>query len=405
MGAPVGFMQLTRDRTAAEKPGVLRSRASRAPQVIDPRARRLGWSGLIIVLGCAGPPTFNRSNDSDAGGDNRDGPVAGQAGGTGGSGTGGDTVIGTGGDTGGGTGGGGGLAGSAGSAGSGGRAGTGGSGTGGMPGSGGRSGTGGAPLPGTGGMSATGGAGGLAGMPGIGGGGAGMGGAGGSVASGLVLYYSFDHNSGTNVADGSGNSRNGMLVGTASFATGRKGNALSLNATNGSGGAGGATGGHVIMPMSVVSNLNAATVSLWLNVRAHGNWPRVFEIATSTSRYMALTSSVDTSGMLRFTIRMTAGTGNDQVLEGPVLPTNTWKHVAVVLSGSPGGGALYVDGTQVDNDTAVTLRPSDLGATTMNWLGRSQYATDTYFNGLLDELRIYNRALTAGEIMALFSSP
>jgi hypothetical protein len=231
------------------------------------------------------------------------------------------------------------------------------------------------------------------------------GGAGSGVSTGLVLHYTFDQNNGTNIADASGNNRTGMLVGTGSFMMGRKGNALSINGMSGSGGAGGSAGGHVVMPANVVSTLNAATVSLWVNVRAPGNWPRVFEIANSTSRYMGLTSSVDTSGALRFTIRMTAGTGNDQTLDGPVLPNNTWKHVAVVLAGSPGGGVLYVDGVAVDTDAAVTLRPSDVGATTMNWLGRSQYTSDSYFNGLMDELRIYNRALTAAEIMALFTSP
>lgn len=375
--------------------------------MIAPRARRLVLPGLLLIVGCSGAPTFERSIDGGNG--NLDAPVGGDAPGTGGSGTGGDTLIGTGGAMDSGTGGGGG--GMGGAPGSGGRQGTGGAGSGGMPGSGGRSGTGGAGsggMPGTGGMS-SGGAGGMAGVSGSGGGGAGGtgmgGGAGGAVSTGLVLHYTFDQNNGTNIADASGNNRTGMLVGTGSFMMGRKGNALSINGMNGAGGAGGSTGGHVVMPANVVSTLNAATVSLWLNVRAPGNWPRVFEIANSTSRYMGLTSSVEATGALRFTIRMTSGTGNDQVLDGPVLPTNTWKHVVVVLAGAPAGGTLYVDGAPVDTDTAVTLRPSDIGNTTMNWLGRSQYTSDTYFNGLIDELRIYNRALTAAEVMALFSSP
>ena len=45
--------------------------------------------------------------------------------------------------------------------------------------------------------------------------------------------------------------------------------------------------------------------------------------------------------------------------------------------------------------------PQDLGAPTQNWLGRSQYAADGYFDGLLAELSIYNRALSAGEIRYL----
>jgi hypothetical protein len=45
--------------------------------------------------------------------------------------------------------------------------------------------------------------------------------------------------------------------------------------------------------------------------------------------------------------------------------------------------------------------PKDLGSTTQNWLGRSQYTADAYFSGALDEFRIYNRALSAGEVRYL----
>ncbi|NLT76301.1 MAG: LamG domain-containing protein, partial [Planctomycetes bacterium] len=45
--------------------------------------------------------------------------------------------------------------------------------------------------------------------------------------------------------------------------------------------------------------------------------------------------------------------------------------------------------------------PADLGATTQNWLGRSQYEADEYFGGALDDFRIYRRALSASEIRFL----
>lgn len=48
----------------------------------------------------------------------------------------------------------------------------------------------------------------------------------------------------------------------------------------------------------------------------------------------------------------------------------------------------------------MTLKPSSLGNTTQNYLGRSQFS-DPYFNGLLDEFQIRNRVLTATEVAAL----
>jgi hypothetical protein len=53
----------------------------------------------------------------------------------------------------------------------------------------------------------------------------------------------------------------------------------------------------------------------------------------------------------------------------------------------------------------MTLSPASLGSTTRNWLGRSQYSADAYLDGQLDDFRIFNRALSAAEILALFQNP
>jgi hypothetical protein len=49
----------------------------------------------------------------------------------------------------------------------------------------------------------------------------------------------------------------------------------------------------------------------------------------------------------------------------------------------------------------MTVLPKDLGTTTQNWLGRSQFTTDAYLAGELDEFRIYNRALSEAEVRYL----
>ena len=93
-----------------------------------------------------------------------------------------------------------------------------------------------------------------------------------------------------------------------------------------------------------------------------------------------------------------------KTLASPAKPwPGHWHHVAVTLSGNT--GRLYVDGVQVGQNTAMTLKPSSLGSTTKNWIGRSQYSGDAYLNGQIDEFRIYSRALSAAEILALFQNP
>jgi len=84
---------------------------------------------------------------------------------------------------------------------------------------------------------------------------------------------------------------------------------------------------------------------------------------------------------------------------------NAWHHVAVVLDSA--GGHLYVDGVSVESSTArtaMTLRPAELGAMTNNWIGRSEFSNDPYFDGAIDEFRVYNRGLAASEITAIFAA-
>jgi hypothetical protein len=106
---------------------------------------------------------------------------------------------------------------------------------------------------------------------------------------------------------------------------------------------------------------------------------------------------------VRFAIT-TSGGGSEQRINGtPILPTGVWKHVAVTRSGNT--ATLYVDGVQVGQNTSMTLSPSSLGNTTNNWIGRSQYTADAFLDGQIDEFRIYNRALSASEILSLFQNP
>ena len=68
---------------------------------------------------------------------------------------------------------------------------------------------------------------------------------------------------------------------------------------------------------------------------------------------------------------------------------------------------MYIDGIAVATNTAMTLHASDIGATTNNWLGRSQFggasSGDPLFNGSLDDFRVYKRALSQKEISDLFA--
>jgi hypothetical protein len=52
-------------------------------------------------------------------------------------------------------------------------------------------------------------------------------------------------------------------------------------------------------------------------------------------------------------------------------------------------------------NAAMTRAPFRLGGTDKNWIGRSQFPSDPYFNGKVDDFRIYSGAMTAAQVAEL----
>ena len=149
----------------------------------------------------------------------------------------------------------------------------------------------------------------------------------------------------------------------------------------------------------------AITICTHVYVRTPRTWQRVFDFGvSSTAGYAFLTTQEQTNGAPRFAITKTTTTAEQQIsMTTPAaLSTGAWHHIAVVLgAGATYTGTLYIDKVAVGTNSAMTLRPSDLGAGGNNFIGKSQYSGDPYFDGFIDDFRIYKRALTAAEISAL----
>lgn len=212
---------------------------------------------------------------------------------------------------------------------------------------------------------------------------------GGDIASGLVAFYQFDETSGTSAADSSGNGHTATLVGGATFASGLQNNAVTMNGRN----------GYVSLPTGIVAGLTSFSICAWVNLSANSAWSRIFDFGTGTTAYMTLTPNSGT-GTLRFSIT-TGGNAQEQQMNATALATGTWQEVTVTLAANT--ATLYVNGAAVTQNTSMTLNPASLGTTTQDWVGRSEFAGDPYLNGQIDNLRIYNRALGAAEVQALYA--
>lgn len=201
-------------------------------------------------------------------------------------------------------------------------------------------------------------------------------------ASGAVLSDVSGHRKHASLANGSGS---GSPVGFG-FAAGKVGNALTLSA---------ADKAYVKLPNNIVAHLSELTVATWVRLDSTVSFQRIFDFGVDTNTFMYLTNSSGGNGGVRF--RITSASGKNQVVEAAVaLSKGTWTHVAVTLGND--GVALYLDGALVAEQAPAILRPSDLGETTNNFIGRSPFTSDPYLGGQIDEFRIYDRVLGVSEI-------
>jgi hypothetical protein len=139
------------------------------------------------------------------------------------------------------------------------------------------------------------------------------------------------------------------------------------------------------------------TISVWVHPKDTGVFARIFDFGNGTTDYLYLTPDVGGYDM-RFSIRI--DNAAEQQLVGNFDSSNwmapgSWYHVAVTLQGNV--GRLYRNGELVATNTGMTVNPIDIGAV-LNYIGKSQYPNDPEFSGLIDELKIYNYALTSEQI-------
>jgi len=199
----------------------------------------------------------------------------------------------------------------------------------------------------------------------------------------LVVRYAFEGNA----SDSSGNANHAALIGAPTFVAGQYGSGLNLNGTS----------QYAMVPAGIFASVTNFTIATWVSWNGGGAWQRIFDFGNDTSQYMLLTPSSG-SGTLRFAISTNGNApGAEQILETAPLPVGQWRHVAVTRNGNT--ARLYTNGVLAVSGT-VTIAPASFSPV-LNYLGDSQYPADPLFNGRLDEIFIYNYALSSTEITRL----
>lgn len=206
----------------------------------------------------------------------------------------------------------------------------------------------------------------------------------------LVHRYNFASNANDLIG-----TAHGVLSGGAAIAGGE----LVLNGSS----------AFVDLPNNLVTGFTSITIEMWVTDNGSGSWARLFDFGNSTggeggqgsgTQYMFL-SLPSGYGNLRGAYTVAGGGAAEQLLEwsGGRPPVGQKTHIVWATDGLLQRGRLYVNGVQVGANDAMSLTPAALGPTVNNWIGKSQWSADAYFNGRFDELRIYKMALPPAKVI------
>jgi len=196
---------------------------------------------------------------------------------------------------------------------------------------------------------------------------------------GLVAAYSFDEGAGGVVRDASGNGNHGTIANAGWTASGRYGGALFFDGSS----------ALVTVPDSPSLHLSGgATLEAWVNpLEVDFSWRDVIYKGPDNYYLEAtsdLTSAPAAGGTFGGKGALTAGT--------EALPANAWSHLAATHDGST--IRLYINGVLVSSQRqmgaiATSGNPLQIG-------GDGIFGQ--YFAGIIDEVRVYNVALTETQI-------
>ncbi|MGK2848659.1 MAG: phage head spike fiber domain-containing protein [Minisyncoccota bacterium] len=206
--------------------------------------------------------------------------------------------------------------------------------------------------------------------------------------TGLVGYWSFEEGTGTTTENASPKGKNtGTLTNGPTWTSGKVGKALSFDGTDdyvqGS------------IPSSTFSN--DWTVTAWFNHRATTTWGAIFSNSVGTNNTMIMTMRNATT---QFGIMRVGSAETGVYVDLGANHFNKWILGVIKKEGSTLTVYAYKDGQL---QTATGALSWTLNTDNEFYIGR-HYASATHiFNGLIDEVRVYNKALSAGEIQALYN--
>ena len=204
-------------------------------------------------------------------------------------------------------------------------------------------------------------------------------------APGPVAAYSFDEGAGSTAADSSGNGHTGVITG-ATWVAGKYGGALSFNGTS----------ARVDLGSLGTFYQSGFTLEAWVQ-KASATKNDVGVVGTWTSGASGPMIWVD---HIATRYHLTLGSSLSSYLDSGQSPVaGVWQHLAATYDGTT--ARFYVDGVQVASRTVS----GGVGSSDVWRIGAYGATAGNFFDGLIDNVRVYSRALTATEVQSNMNAP
>lgn len=216
----------------------------------------------------------------------------------------------------------------------------------------------------------------------------------------LIGWWKFDETSGNTAVDSSGSGNTGITqnMNDADWVNGKIGNALDLDGSNDYIDVG--TGDAYAGP-----DMTAITISVWINIPADVTSDAMIFDKFWDGSDESYTLYIQNNTPDRLIWRLRTNVPNTANAFGTsTISTNTWHHVVGTWDSQSGSLILYLNGSV---EGTSSLSGSYVNENTSSvWIGSAQYggSGNRRFPGMIDDVRIYNRALTPDEINALYSA-
>jgi hypothetical protein len=201
-----------------------------------------------------------------------------------------------------------------------------------------------------------------------------------TLVNGLVGWWKFDETNGTVAYDSSGNGNDGNLTNGPTWVQGKIGGSLSFDGVDDS-----------FIVNQDFFNSKSFSFSVWVKNSLHNKMILIHGSSPDPNRSLHLAFGNSQPSYLFFTFYT-----NDLV--STFIGDPGWSIITLTFDVSTNDRKMYANGNLISSD----ITPNAYTGNGPLMLGKRPWGDSTYYTEILDDVRIYDRALSAGEAQALY---